>query len=94
MYEKDKIIQWHVWTKFKHKRNPYVMDGFYHEDSWFSSKQAAEDYAESLFGIEEWEVKELTLTAEEAQQDENVRQIMAHWKAVYEDEEDSSDRIQ
>ncbi len=77
----NRTSQWHVYvwgTKFKHELNP---KGFHHEEQWFSSKQAAEDYAKRLFGIEKWEVKEHRFTEEEAQQNEEVRQIMAHWKA-------------
>jgi len=94
--EKKTVYQWHVFawgTKFKHKLNP---NGFYHDDQWFTSKEAAEDYAKNLFGnlfgIEKWEVKEMIFTEEEARQEEEIVQIMARWKKQIEDREDKESR--
>ena len=104
--EKRTVSQWHVWAKFKNPMIEEYYPGqqfslqqanhaktmFYHQDRWFSSKQAAEDYAKSLLGVEEWEVKEMIFTEEEARQEEEIVQIMARWKKQIEDREDKESR--
>jgi hypothetical protein len=72
---------WYVRVKFKHK--PGWDYGLCKTDPPFLSKQAAEEHVEGLFGVEKWEVKEFQFTAKQAQTMERVRQIVAHWEAVY-----------
>jgi hypothetical protein len=88
---KDQITQWYVRVKFKHKVGWDYKLCRVHPP--FSSKQAAEEYAQNLFGVEKWEVKELRLRLQEAQTMERVRQFFADYRTANEDEADSGKPI-
>jgi hypothetical protein len=90
---KDQVRTWYVRVKFKHKvvwdyRVLVPMTG-----KLFPSQQAAEDYAQNLFGVEKWEVRELTLSAEDARVMELVEQFFADYRAEDKVEADSSKSI-
>jgi len=73
--------QWRVRVAFKHKL------GWDYEACRllppFPSKQGAEEYAQSLFGVEKWEVHKLLVTEEQARSLEWTRRFFADHEAEY-----------
>jgi hypothetical protein len=70
------MSHWYVRVKFRYKHNWT----FGHPP--FLSKKTAEEYAQGLFGVEKWEVKEILMTEEQFQQSEYIRRYFEDYEAA------------